>query len=353
VDGQVRAAAKPTADRRAGRPDRVRSQVYVEGLQLPSALSFAPDGRLFLVEVNAGKVRVVRGGVLEAQPVATFPVQQAAESGLLGLALDPDFGNNHHVYVYYAEAEPGRPEHAIRNRVVRFVERDGRAGDLTPIVDNLPANPVGAVDAHQGGALIFGPDGKLYITVGDTGVPDLAQDPAALEGKVLRVNPDGSIPTDNPFPGSPVYALGFRNPWGLAVHPRTGGIFVSENGNKAHDKIMLLQAGGNYGWPLVEQNGDDPRFVQPIWDSGDGADARNGMTGLIVYDGDLFSEYRDSLFFCAFRTGKLRRLVLGGADANQVDSQQRLEAECRLGLTVGPDEAIYTSSIDKVYRITK
>ena len=333
--------------------DRLRQEVYLEGLQLPAALAFAPDGRLFLVEVNAGRVRIARDGVLQERPVATSPVQQGSESGLLGLTLDPDFTTNHYVYVYYSEADPAQPQHGRRNRVVRFVEHEGVATELTPILDDLPINEAGAMDAHQGGALIFGPDGKLYVTIGDTGRSALAQDPATPVGKVLRVNPDGSVPADNPFPGSPVFALGLRNPWGLAVHPRTGAIYVSDNGNKSHDRIVLLRPGANYGWPVVEGPSDDSRFTPAVWDSGAGADARNGMTALIVYDGAMFPEYRDALFFCAFRTGKLRRLTLGGPALDRVEAQQRLDTECRLGMTQGPDGAIYASSIDKVLRLVK
>ncbi|MDP8925230.1 MAG: PQQ-dependent sugar dehydrogenase [Chloroflexota bacterium] len=344
--------AKPSAERASTRDRKVRAEVYLNGLQLPSSLAFAPDGRLFLVEVNAGRVRVSKDGVLQEQPVATFPVQQASESGLLGLALDPDFDANHYVYVYYSEADPARPDHGIRNRVVRFVERDGRGTDFAPVLDDLPANAVGAMDAHQGGALGFGPDGKLYVTVGDTGRSELAQDLTSLAGKVLRVNPDGSIPLDNPFPGSPVYALGLRNPWGIAVHPRTGSIYLSENGNKAHDKVLLLRPGANYGWPVVESVEPGTAFTPAVWDSGDAADARNGMAALMIYGGSMFPDHQGRLFFCAFKSGHLKWLTLAGPELEYAADQDRLDAECRLGLTEGPDGAIYASSIDKVRRLT-
>lgn len=351
---ETKPAAKPSTERSSGRgKGDVRTEVYLSGLQLPSALAFAPDGRLFLVEVNAGRVRVSKDGILQEQPVATFPVQQGSESGLLGLTLDPDFGANRYVYVYYSEADPARPTHGLRNRVVRFVEQDGRASDFTPILDNLPINEGGAVDAHQGGALGFGPDGKLYVTIGDTGRPEQAQDPTSLAGKVLRVNPDGSAPLDNPFPGSPVYALGVRNPWGVAVHPKTGGIYLSENGNKAHDKVLLLHPGANYGWPVVETVEGHSPFAPAVWDSGDSADSRNGMTGLMIYGGSMFPEYQGTLFFCAFRTGKLKWLALAGAGLEYAEDQRRLDIECRLGLTEGPDGAMYASSIDKVLRLAR
>jgi Glucose / Sorbosone dehydrogenase len=239
-------------------------------------LNFAPDGRLFFVEVNAGRIRVANGMELQSEPMATLAVQQAAESGLLGLALDPEFSKNHFVYAYYSEGDRSDPSRGIRNRVVRFTERDGIAGEMTPILDNLPVSSTGAEDAHQGGALLFGPDGRLYVSVGETGNPAASQDLASLAGKILRVNADGSIPPDNPFPGSPVFAFGFRNPWGMVFHPKTGALFATENGNKAHDEINLVTAGGNYGWPKVDGINDDPKYEDPIWDSGHGRDARNG-----------------------------------------------------------------------------
>jgi glucose/arabinose dehydrogenase len=347
------AAKREQESRRAPRPDRVRIDVAVQGVQLPAALTFAPDGRMFFVEVNAGRVRVVKDGKLVEQPVATFPVQQASESGLLGLTLDPDFAANGRMYAYYSESRPEAPERGVRNRVVRFVERDGLATEITPILDDLPNSAEGAMDAHQGGSLIFGHDKKLYVSIGETGKPHLAQDPQSLAGKVLRINSDGTVPTDNPVPGSPIFASGLRNVWGFAVHPRTGAIYMTNNGNKAHDKVLLLQPGANYGWPIFEGEPTDPKYTGAVWDSGDGADSRNGMVGLTIYDGAMFPDYRGQLFFCAFRTGKLRRLTLAGESLDAADSQQRIEAECRLDVATAPDGSIYTSTIDKVFRLSR
>lgn len=350
----TRAEPTPTPERRQTRQSRIRSSVYVENVELPASMTFAPDGRMFFAEVFAGRVRVVANGVLQAQPVAVFQVQQGSESGLLGITIDPDFATNHYLYAYYSEPDPVELDRGIRNRVVRFVEREGQASEITPILDNIPNNPVrGAQDAHQDGALVFGPDGKLYVSVGDTGKTDVVQDTSTLAGKVLRINRDGSVPADNPFPGSPVFALGLRNPWGLDVHPRTGAIYASENGNKDHDKIVLLRPGANFGWPIVEDPGADARFSRPVWDSGDAIDSHNGMAGVAIYEGAMFPEFRDSLFFCAFRTGKLRRLPLLGPDQDHVESQERFDPECRLGVTVSPEGAIYVATMNKIVRLTK
>ncbi len=330
-----------------------KSEVVLDNLVLPAALAFAPDGRLFFVEVNAGRIRIARGKDLQPEPVASVPVQQAAESGLLGLALDPEFDRNHFVYAYYSEGDPASPARGIRNRVVRFTERDGIGGEMTPILDNLPSSASGAEDAHQGGALVFGPDGKLYVSVGETGNPAAAQELSSLAGKILRINPDGSLPADNPFPGSPIFAIGFRNSWGMAFHPKTGDLFATENGNKAHDEVNLVKPGGNYGWPKLDGINDDPKYVDPIWDSGHGKDARNGMVGISIYAGAMFPELEDQVLFCSFNSGKMRRIALDPPRFNRFSGIEDLAKGCRLGVTVGPDGAIYFSSVNQILRLVR
>ena len=132
---------------------------------------------------------------------------------------------------------------------------------MTVIVDDLP---IGA-SIHNGGRIAFGPDGKLYVTIGDTSRPETAQDAEALKGKILRYNPDGSILADNPIPGSPVYALGLRNPFGLAFRPETGELFATDNGPAGNDELNVIRAGANYGWPEAVGLTTDTRFTNPIF----------------------------------------------------------------------------------------
>lgn len=231
-------------------------ETVVTGLEAPWALAFAPDRRIFLTE-RPGRIRVIINGVLLPEPFATIEVfhNPGLEAGLLGIALDPEFESNHYVYVYHTYAD----DLAIWNRILRLTEVNNKGEEPTVILDRIPGSWV-----HDGGRIKFGPDGKLYITTGDAGRPELAQDVNYLAGKVLRINPDGSIPEDNPFPGSSVFSYGHRNPQGLAWHPITGEAYITEHGPASNDEVNILRPGGNYGWPLTVGIALDARFVDPI-----------------------------------------------------------------------------------------
>ncbi|HEX2615463.1 MAG TPA: PQQ-dependent sugar dehydrogenase, partial [Nitrososphaera sp.] len=169
-----------------------------------SSMAFTPDGRLLFNEKNTGKIRIMQNDTVLAEPFAIVPdLHVNMEQGLLGITTDPDFAQNHYVYAYYTAANKvsNGTDASPFNRVVRFTEEDNVGRNMTVIMDNIPANPYGM---HAGGALAFGSDGKLYITVGNAYIPAAAQDKGSLLGKVLRINKDGSTPQDNPFPGSPV-----------------------------------------------------------------------------------------------------------------------------------------------------
>jgi glucose/arabinose dehydrogenase len=325
-----------------------RSAIYLDGLQTPIGLTFAPDGRLFFSEVFEGRVRVAeRDGDrarLLVQPFVALEIARGAESGMLGLALDPDFEHNRWLYLYYSEADPNRKDRIpLRNRVVRYTEHANRGADATVILDDIPMAREGR---HNGGMLAFGPDRKLYITVGNAQDRSTSQNPSKLNGKVLRINPDGTIPSDNPNPDSPVFALGFRNPFGLAFQPGADALFVTENSGDSADEINLVRAGANYGFPNYEGPGNDPRFVDPIWDSGS---RTIGPTGLTFYTGDQIPQWRGDLFFCAVNTGLLTRLRLG--DSTHAEAAEEVAEDCRLDVANGPDGALYYASMTQIVRL--
>ncbi len=316
--------------------------VFVPNANFPVSLAFAPDGRLFYNELRTGQVRVVEGGSLQPAAFATLPtVSVIAEHGLLGLAIDPQFTVNH--YVYVLNSLPAPSGNALKNQVVRFTDVNGIGQDQTLIVDNLPVGNC----CHDGGRIAFGPDGKLYISVGDTQDPNAAQDPASLKGKVLRYNKDGTVPADNPTPGSPVFALGMRNQFGLAFHPSTGDLFETENGTDNNDEINIIRAGGNYGWPIVAGIANDPRFVDPIYATGPTVVAPTGIT---FYTGGQLPGFNLDMFWCAFNTSALTRVTLAPPDYRSIVSMEDTGHSCLLDVKTGPDGALYFSDGTTIYR---
>jgi glucose/arabinose dehydrogenase len=247
-------------------PDGFSETVISTGLGSPTAMALAPDGRIF-IDVQGGDVRVVKDGILLVTPFLHLNVDSNGERGLLGLAFDPAFADNQYVYFYYTV--PGSPAH---NRVSRFTA-NGDVADPNSEVVLLELDNLSDLPNHNGGAIHFGLDGKLYISVGDNAMSANSQDPSNLLGKILRINPDGSIPDDNPFVGMPgvraeIWALGFRNPYTFAVQPGTGRIFVNDVGSappNAREEINDLMPGGNYGWSVYEGYTNDPNYVSPLY----------------------------------------------------------------------------------------
>ncbi|MCM3269616.1 PQQ-dependent sugar dehydrogenase [Paenibacillus elgii] len=254
-------------------------QVVADNLEVPWALAFAPDGRIFFTERNSGRVRVVVNGQVRSTPVITlgapFYYQPKSEGGLLGIALDPNFETNHYMYLYHTYKDSNN---TVKNRLVRLIEKNNTATLDKVLLDKLP----GAV-YHNGGRLKVGPDNKLYFSNGNYGKTDDTL--TYLGGKIFRLNLDGTIPSDNPFgASSPVYTRGHRNPQGLAWQPGTNRLFASEHGEAAKDEINLIVPGANYGWPDYEgDNQNKPGITPPLIHSGNARWAPSGIT--FVSDG--------------------------------------------------------------------
>jgi len=320
------------------------ADVFLANADIPVSLAFAPDGRLFYNELRTGRVRIMEDERLQDESFSSLNVVNRSgysEHGLLGLALDPDFASNHYVYVFYSE--PNQDGDPLRQRLVRFTEVDGVGQDMTVILDDLP---IGPGCCHNGGRIAFGPDGKLYVSIGDTQESDLSQDRDSLAGKILRINPDGSVPDDNPFPGSPVYALGIRNSFGMAFHPVTGALFIDETGPAGFDELNIIQPGGNYGWPEAKGIAGLSSYIDPIWTSGPVSHTPTGMT---FYTGDELPIPENDLLRCSWNTGMLEH-VLMAPSFDHIDGIEDTGLACSLDVTVGPDGALYFSTTDTIFR---
>ncbi|MDX6558619.1 MAG: hypothetical protein QOF72_1668 [Blastocatellia bacterium] len=327
-------------------------ETQIGGLSSPTAMEFAPDGRLFVC-LKGGSLRVIKNGVLLATPFVTLTVDSAGERGLLGIAFDPNFATNNFVYVYYTV--PGSP---ANNRVSRFTANGdvAVAGSETVLLnlDNLSG-----AGNHNGGAIHFGPDGKLYIAVGENANGSNSQTLANLLGKVLRINSDGTIPTDNPFFNTAgarkeIWALGLRNPFTFAFQPGTTRMFINDVGETTWEEINDGIAGSNYGWPITEGPTSDPRFRAPLFAYGHGSTGTTGcaITGGTFYNpatGQFPSSYTGKYFFADLCSGWIR--VLDPANNTAADFASGISSP--VDLKVSADGSLYylaigSSSVFKV-----
>src|SRR4051812_14474450 len=232
-------------------PSGFSERLIASGLASPTAMQFAPDGRLFVCE-QGGRLRVIKDGVLLSAPFLTVTVASAGERGLLGVAFDPGFATNHYVYVYYTAVGP-----TVHNRISRFTATgDGAVAGSEAVIFDL--DTLSTATNHNGGALAFGPDGKLYAAVGENANGQNAQSLGNVLGKMLRINKDGTIPTDNPFYATAsgrnraIWSLGLRNPFTFAFNPAGTEVFINDVGQNTWEEINDGLPGANYGWPTTE-----------------------------------------------------------------------------------------------------
>jgi len=328
-----------------------RLVTVAEGLEHPWGLAFLPDGALLVTE-RPGRLRVIRDGRLDPEPVAGLPeIAAGGQGGLLDVALHPNFADNGLIYLSYASES-----FFLRGtEVARARFTDGRLVDLETILEVRPKSRGGR---HFGSRLAFGPDGTLYVTAGERGNPDRAQDLDDLAGSVIRITEGGAVPPDNPFVGRSdarpeIFSYGHRNPQGLTVHPDTGELWAAEHGPMGGDEINILSPGTNYGWPVITygesyagspigEGTSKPGMAQPVrtWVPS------ISPSGMAFYTGEAFPSWRGNLFLGALSGRALVRLEL---DGSRVVHEERLLQD--LGLRIrdvrnGPDGTLYLLTDD-------
>jgi glucose/arabinose dehydrogenase len=357
VPGQTRAPAPA---------DHSTYQVITvaRGLDHPWSLAWLPDGRMLVTE-RPGRLRIVTPGGALSPPLGGAPVVATeSQGGLLDVALDPAFGANHLVYLSYLEPRP----HGLTGIAVargRLAEQGGQA-KLDGLTVIFHAQPAAHDGVNVGSRLAFGPDGRLYVTIGDRFVlRDHAQNLGDDLGKILRLNPDGSIPRDNPFVGRPgvrpeIFSYGHRNPEGLAFNPATGVLWEHEHGAQGGDEVNIIRSGRNYGWPVITYGRDYSNakigigtqkagMEQPIyyWDPS------IAPSGMAFYTGGLFPRWKGNLFVGALKAERVVRLVLNG---EHVVAEEVLATELHeriRDVRQGPDGALYLLTDNDAGRILK
>jgi glucose/arabinose dehydrogenase len=338
-------------------PGFVQTQI-AHPLNRPTTMAFLPDGRL-LVAQQDGRLRMIKDGALLAAPALTLTVDNRGERGLVGVAVDPSFGTNGFVYLYYTAQTP-----TTHNRISRFTMTGDSLSPGSELV-LLDLDPLTSLDQHNGGDMAFAPDGTLLVAVGDNQDLNNAQSLDTVKGKVLRINRDGSIPVDNPFYGTAtginraIWARGFRNPFTLDIQPGSGRVFVNDVGQDAWEEVNEGVAGGNYGWPATEGYTSDPSFQSPRFAYQHGSDEATGcaVTGGAFYNPQTAtfpSEFVGKYLFMDFCSLWLHVL---DPDTGEVSPFGAELAPGAVSLTLGPDGSLYylsvsdTDSFGSVYRI--
>jgi aldose sugar dehydrogenase len=343
---QVKGSGSEPLDGSEALPPGTSIQTVIPSMDQPVALAFDPAGRLFYTEKASGNVRLFANGVLQPNAVITFAVDSANERGLLGIAIDPNFNTNHYIYVYYTCAPGSAGCPSLENKVVRFVENNGAGSSPTTIFTSAQSAP-----NHVGGNIHFGPDGKLYVTIGENANPANSQDVTVKQGKIHRINPDGSIPSDNPvftqtgaLPS--LYAMGLRNSFDFTFDPLTPGrIFASENGPGCDDEMNRIEARYNYGWRsgyACDDTNPSPLYntIRPLWFLDDFS-CCEAPTGIMVYTGSQIPQWTNHLFMANFNSGDLRHFYLNGSRTDVTATNIVQGVNANMDLITGPDGAFY------------
>lgn len=323
-------------------------QLVFSGLNFPVGLSLAPDGRIFYNERVTGAVRIINPTwQLDPTPFCQISVSINGEQGLLGLTLDPNFLSTGSVYVYYTVSGE------TMNRVSKLTN-SGNGCIETIVLDNLPVSSI-----HNGGIVKFGPDGNLYVIIGDAANASNAQDLTSLAGKMLRVNPDGSAPSDNPFSSNPnlnaqkVFSYGHRNSYGFTFHPQTNDLWESENGPSDNDEVNRIIPGGNYGWPIVGGISGNPNYIDPIV-AYNPVFAPTGIIAIPPNSSVYPPAYRGNLLMAAWNDGTIRLIVPNQSNPGLPGTTTVAYTGGvggLLSLMLGSDGYVYVSNGDSIFRV--
>ncbi len=287
---------------------KYKAEVVLEGLESPWAVVPAPDGRLFITE-RPGRLRIVHNGRMRSAPVPGVPrVSDQGQSGLLDMALHPGFATNRLIYLAYTmDSDAG-----LMTRIARFRETPDGLKEMKLVFPGFAGSDK---PKHFGSRMVFGRDGKLYFTLGERGEGERAQDLMDLNGKTLRLNEDGTLPSDNPFIGHKnarpeIFSYGNRNAQGMAVQPRTGHIFQTEHGPSWNDapgggdEVNIIIAGGNYGWPVIHHREGREGMISPLLEYTPAI----APAGAMFYTGDLFPQWENDFFFATLVGQKIVRV---------------------------------------------
>ena len=312
-------------------------EVVLRNLVVPWSIAFA-EGEMYFTE-RPGRLQVLKKGDAEPTLIASLAdVHHEGEGGLMGLAFHPHFPNNRFVYLSYTYANAAGETH---NKVVRYTLINYQLSNERIIVDGIPGASI-----HNGCRIRFGPDQKLYITTGDGARREIAQDLSSLGGKILRVNDDGTIPSDNPFENSPVYTFGHRNGQGIDWHPSLKILFESEHGPSGFDgpgggdEINIIEPGKNYGWPAIHHQQSAEGMESPLLEFTPAV----APSGASFCSGLAFPRFTDNLFVATLRGKHILRIVLKQDSPRDVSLSERL-LEGRYNrirdVVEGPDGYLY------------
>src|SRR5256712_9622433 len=304
------------------------------GLNFPVSLKFSPDGRIFFNEKNTGNIRIIlQNGTLLPTPFATVsPIFNGGEAGLLGIALDASFASNGYVYVYFNYRDSQSYTHGHIRRYTAMGNVGTSPLDLFDVTSSMPNSIY-----HNGGYIKFGPDGMLYAQVGEFHNDQRAQNMSSTHGKMLRMNPYGSVPTDNPF-GNLVYAWGIRKAFAFDFDPSNNRLIATEAGPSAHDEINIIVKGGNYGWPICSGICHNPSFIDPIVD-----------LNPIVTPTGIAAVAPNTYYFGEWNTGDLMRLELAQNGSVNSTSQVYKQNGGIIAVEMASNGKLYFSSPDAIY----